>query len=116
MSFPDPNQSTTHSIGNKTWNWDGKKWVAEPMGNDVPNLSGKRDEGMVGVLTADTFTLKYDPDAMQELGYGGVSPAPTIGNVVISGNLNPTVGDTVTYSYIITGNAQNTTGNMIDVL
>jgi len=34
MAFPNPNISTEHTVGGKTWTYDGDKWVSDPIGVD----------------------------------------------------------------------------------
>ena len=34
MPFPDPNVTTEHQVGGKTWTYDGDKWVSDAIGFD----------------------------------------------------------------------------------
>lgn len=34
MPFPDPNVTTEHQVGGKTWTYDGDKWVSDAIGID----------------------------------------------------------------------------------
>jgi hypothetical protein len=64
MSFPDPNQSTQHIIGSKTWNWDGDKWVLEAKVLDLPNFLS---ESPVTVhRTTDDVEYGFDPDTVTD--------------------------------------------------
>ena len=47
MAFPDPNSVQTHTIGERTWVWDGNKWNLTTVVNEfadsdaiIPTVTG----------------------------------------------------------------------------
>ena len=64
MSFPDPNSSTTHTIGSKTWNWDGEKWVLESSTVELPDFEANTP--ILVTSSPESVAYGYDPTAVDE--------------------------------------------------
>lgn len=65
MSFPDPNNTTTHTLGSKTWDWDGQKWVLTAINVGLPDF-----RAVTPVTVEETpgvVQYGYDTDSMTEL-------------------------------------------------
>jgi len=65
MSFPDPNNSTTHTLGSKTWDWDGQKWVLKSIEVGLPDF--RAVEPVTVEETPGVVAYGYDTDSMTEL-------------------------------------------------
>ena len=66
MTFPDPNQDTTYSLGSKNWEWDGQKWVLKSISVGLPDFRSEHpvtvDESSPGVVM-----YGYDADQLTDL-------------------------------------------------
>jgi hypothetical protein len=65
MSFPDPNNTTTHTLGSKTWDWDGQKWVLKSIEVGLPDF--RADEPVTVTETPGVVAYGYNTDSMTEL-------------------------------------------------
>jgi plastocyanin len=108
-NFPNPPHTVgdTHQIGDKIWTWDGEKWFAD-YNALVPVFQAKNDEGMVDKDPGSDFELGLDADILSELYNPTVD---VIGNVIVTGDNNPTVGDIRNYSFTIDGNVSDEVGS-----
>ena len=65
MTFPDPNSETTYTLGSKTWDWDGQKWVLTAISVGLPDF---RNELPVTVEESPgVVQYGYNTDTMTEL-------------------------------------------------
>ena len=64
MAFPNPENSNTHTIGDKTWVHDGEKWVLQAI-EDLFEFS-KQDPIFV-VKQDNTVTYGIDPSVLEEI-------------------------------------------------
>jgi len=74
INFPDsPSVNDTHTVGDKTWTWDGTAWnvVVGGIPTTINELTITND------LTVDTNTLYVD-STNNRLGIGTTSPATTL--------------------------------------
>ena len=62
MAFPDPNNETTYTLGSKTWDWDGQKWVLKSISAGLPDF---RSELPVTVDESNPGVVMYGYDADQ---------------------------------------------------
>ena len=66
MSFPDPNQDPTYTLGSKNWEWDGQKWVLKSISVGLPDFRAELpvtvDESTPGVVQ-----YGYDADQLTNL-------------------------------------------------
>ena len=106
-NFPqNPSVNDTHQINDKIWTWDGEKWFADYEALS-PVFQAINAQGMVDRDGGSAFELAVDADILTELGHA----APDIiGNVIITGDNNPVVGTSKTYSFAIDGNVSDEVG------
>ena len=57
MSFPDPNDSQSHTIGNKVWNWDGAKWILQTVTVGAPAFAAIDPVQVDTQATTTTYSL-----------------------------------------------------------
>ncbi len=103
-NFPqNPSADDTHQIGDKIWTWDGEKWFAD-YDSLSPVFQAITAQGMVDTDAGSDFKLALDADILSVLN----NPAAnTIGNVTVTGDQSPVVGNTKTYSFNNDGTLQN---------
>ncbi len=103
-NFPqNPSADDTHQIGDKIWTWDGEKWFADYDALS-PVFQAITAQGMVDTDAGSDFKLALDADILSVLN----NPAAnTIGNVTVTGDQSPVVGNTKTYSFNNDGTLQN---------
>lgn len=73
MSFPDPGDSTTHTIGSKVWTWDNEKWVLQTVSVGAPAFAATAPV----VVDAQATTTTYSLDATTLSSIDGGTPAST---------------------------------------
>jgi len=107
IDFPDaPSNGDTHTVGDKTWTWDGTVWnVVTNSGSDHGNLGGLGDDDhtqylladgtrtateltVSGDLTVDTSTLHVDA-TNDRVGIGTTSPNSAL-HIDSGSTTNPT--------------------------
>ena len=64
MAFPDPNNNQTHQIGDKTWNYDGEKWVLIKIDEA---FTFEKEEPITVVRQSNTVTYGIDHSVLDEL-------------------------------------------------
>jgi hypothetical protein len=65
MAFPDPNVTPSYTLGSKTWDWDGQKWVLTAINVGLPDF-----RAVTPVTVEETpgvVQYGYDTDSMTEL-------------------------------------------------
>ena len=64
MAFPNPDISTEHSIGTKTWAWDNEKWVLKDI---VETFDFRKEDPMVVYKQGNAVTYSIDPSILETL-------------------------------------------------
>ena len=64
MAFPNPDNSQTHTIGDKTWNWDGTKWVLEKI---EEGFTFAKESPITVTTQGNTVTYGIDPNTLEEI-------------------------------------------------
>ena len=65
MAFPDPNVTTEYSLGSKTWDWDGQKWMLKAINLGLPSF-----DSVLPVSVEETpgvVEYGYTTDGLSEL-------------------------------------------------
>ena len=109
INFPDsPSVNDTHTVGDKTWTWDGTSWnVVTAASGDHGNLGGLSDDDHTqylrvdGTRSADSLTISdnftVDTDTLHvdstnnRVGIGTTVPAQAldvVGNISVSGTVD----------------------------
>ena len=109
INFPDsPSLNDTHTVGDKTWTWDGTAWtLVQNNVADHGNLGGLADDDHTQYLLADgtrtaseltvTNDLTVDTDTLHvdstnnRVGIGTASPSQTLQLGETSGGLEPAI-------------------------
>ena len=64
MAFPDPNSSSTHTIGDKTWEHDGDKWVLVKIED---TFTFAKEEPIYVIEQGRTVSYGIDHSVLEEL-------------------------------------------------
>lgn len=65
MAFPDPGQITTYTLGSKTWDWDGQKWVLTAISIELPDFDSELPVSVEE--TPGVVEYGYTTDGLSEL-------------------------------------------------
>lgn len=60
MTFPDTSGdpgNISHTIGNKTWNWDGEKWILQSVKVGAPSFAAVDPVQVANNATTTTYSL-----------------------------------------------------------
>ena len=66
MAFPDPtvDGNETHSIGDKTWSWDGEKWVLMKI---EESFTFQKNDPITVVTQGNSVTYGIDTSTLEEI-------------------------------------------------
>ena len=86
MAFPDTNVDgfeTTHTIGNKVWNWDGEKWILQSIKVGAPSFAAVNPVQVENLATTTTYSLDAETlDSLTAEGTTGTTTFSTAGSTV----------------------------------
>ena len=64
MAFPNPETSTEHTIGTKTWEYDGEKWNLRDI---IETFEFKKEDPMVVKKQGNVVIYSIDPGILETL-------------------------------------------------
>ena len=82
MSFPDPGDSLTHTIGSKLWTWDSEKWVLQTVSVGAPAFAATAP--VVADAQATTTTYSLDATTLDNIDGTAATSTGTSGGTTTS--------------------------------